>query len=107
VCSAFSSSYQCALLQRKALVVLCLAEYWRVTDEGEVTEDQEKRVRVLLPATAEGLAQATESDLEIEGQLKGKDSTLLGTPVAGKLREAVAPTVAAVPSGSGAVEMQD
>jgi hypothetical protein len=56
-------------------------------DEEEFTEDQKKQVRNLLCATAESLALATKSELEIESKLKSEDSAPLETPAAeGALR---------------------
>ena len=45
-------------------------------DEEEFREDQKKRVRDLLCATAESLAIATKSELEIESKLKSEDDAL-------------------------------
>lgn len=59
-------------------------------DEEEFTEDQKKQVRNLLCATAESLALATKSELEIESKLKSEDSAPLETPAAGNLQEAAA-----------------
>lgn len=57
-------------------------------DEEEFAEEQKKRVRYLLCATAESLALATKSELEIESKLKSEDSSPLETAVAANLREA-------------------
>ena len=57
------------------------------TDEEEFTEDQKKRIRDLLCATAESLVLATKSELEIEAKLKSEDSAPLETAVAGNLRQ--------------------
>lgn len=54
-------------------------------DEEEFTEEQKKRVRDLLCATAESLALATKSELEIESKLKSEDSSPLETVVAANL----------------------
>ena len=59
-------------------------------DEEELAEGVKKNVRDLLCATAESLAIATKSELEIESKLKSEDSAPLETPVAGNLTEAVA-----------------
>jgi hypothetical protein len=48
-------------------------------DEEEFAEEQRKRVRNLLCATAESLALATKSELEIESRLKSEDSAPLET----------------------------
>ncbi len=57
-------------------------------DEEEFKEDQKKRIRDLLCATAESLALATKSELEIEAKLKSEDSAPLETAVAANLQEA-------------------
>jgi hypothetical protein len=57
-------------------------------DEEEFKEDQKKRVRDLLCATAESLALATKSELEIETKLKSEDNAPLETAVAANLQEA-------------------
>jgi hypothetical protein len=54
-------------------------------DEEEFTEDQKKRVRDLLCATAESLALATKSELEIESKLKSEDTTSFDGSVAAGL----------------------
>jgi hypothetical protein len=59
-------------------------------DEEEFAEDQRKRVRDLLCATAESLALATKSELEIESKLKSEDSTSVDSAVATNLRTATA-----------------
>jgi hypothetical protein len=59
-------------------------------DEEEFSEDQKKQVRNLLCATAESLALATKSELEIESKLKSEDTAPLETPVATNLQEAAA-----------------
>jgi hypothetical protein len=51
-------------------------------DEEEFTEEQKKRVRNLLCATAESLALATKSELEMESKLKSEDNFPLDTPTA-------------------------
>jgi hypothetical protein len=56
-------------------------------DEEEFPEEQKKRVRDLLCATAESLALATKSELEIESRLKSEDSAPLETPVAANLQQ--------------------
>jgi len=58
-------------------------------DEEEFVEEQKKRIRDLLCATAESLALATKSELEIESKLKSEDSAPLETTVAANLHEAV------------------
>jgi hypothetical protein len=57
-------------------------------DEDDFTEDQKKRVRNLLCATAESLALATKSELEIESRLKSEDSAPLETIVGASLQAA-------------------
>lgn len=59
-------------------------------DEEEFSEEQKKRVRNLLCATAESLALATKSELEIESKLKSEDNSPLDTPAAEDLRPAPA-----------------
>ena len=56
-------------------------------DEEEFKEDQKKQVRDLLCATAESLALATKSELEIEGKLKSEDATPLDSSVAATLEQ--------------------
>ena len=51
-------------------------------DEEEFSEEQRKRIRDLLCATAESLALATKSELEIESKLKSEDSAPLETMLA-------------------------
>jgi hypothetical protein len=70
-------------------------------DEEEFAEEQKKRVRDLLCATAESLALATKSELEIESKLKAEDSAPLDTPVAVGLDEVVAQTQEAAAGGNG------
>lgn len=48
-------------------------------DEDDFSEDQRKQVRHLLCATAESLALATKSEIEIESRLKSEDTTPLET----------------------------
>jgi hypothetical protein len=57
-------------------------------DEEEFPEEQRKRLRNLMCATAESLALATKSELEIESRLKSDDSTPLETSVGANLQEA-------------------
>ena len=57
------------------------------TDEEEFSEEQKKRIRDLLCATAESLVLATESELEIEAKLKSEDSTPLETAIASDLQK--------------------
>ena len=57
-------------------------------DEEEFAEEQRKRMRNLLCATAESLALATKSELEIESKLKSDDSAPLATAIAGDLKAA-------------------
>ena len=52
---------------------------YEFVDEEDFTEENRKRVRDLLCATAESLALATKSELEIESKLKSEDSTPLET----------------------------
>ncbi|HEV2416994.1 MAG TPA: hypothetical protein VGX94_04260 [Terriglobia bacterium] len=56
-------------------------------DEEEFTEDQKKKVRDLLCATAESLALATKSELEIESKLKSEDSAPLETAISVSLQQ--------------------
>ena len=42
-------------------------------DEDEFTEEQKKRVRNLLCATAESLALATKAELELEAKIKAEE----------------------------------
>lgn len=56
-------------------------------DEEEFSEEQKKRFRDLLCATAESLALATKSELEIESKLKSEDTAPLETTVAANLQE--------------------
>ncbi len=56
-------------------------------DEEDFPEEQKKRVRDLLCATAESLALATKSELEIESKLKSEDTAPLETTVAANLQE--------------------
>jgi hypothetical protein len=58
-------------------------------DEDEFQEEQKKQVRNLLCATAESLALATKSELEIESKLKSEDSAPLASPVAAGLDASV------------------
>jgi hypothetical protein len=55
-------------------------------DEDDFAEDQKKRVRNLLCATAESLALATKSELEIESKLKSEDGVPLESMVAANLQ---------------------
>jgi hypothetical protein len=50
-------------------------------DEDEFPEEHRKRIRDLLCATAESLAIATKSELEIEAKLKSEDTAPLETVV--------------------------
>lgn len=59
-------------------------------DEEEFSEEQKKRMRDLLCATAESLALATKSELEMESRLKSEDNAPLETPAAQHLGESVA-----------------
>lgn len=70
-------------------------------DEEEFTEEQKKRVRDLLCATAESLALATKSELEIESKLKAEDTAPLETAVAANLQEAAALALDAGAGGNG------
>jgi hypothetical protein len=49
---------------------------YEFVDEDEFLEDQRKRLRDLLCATAESLALATKTELEIESRLKSEDHNL-------------------------------
>jgi hypothetical protein len=57
-------------------------------DEEEFGEEQKKQVKNLLCATAESLALATKSELEIESRLKSQDAAPMETPVAANLKDA-------------------
>ena len=70
-------------------------------DEEEFTEDQKKRVRDLLCATAESLALATKSELELASMAKTDDSVPPGTPVAVDLAEVVAQVQEPAAAGNG------
>lgn len=50
-------------------------------DEGNFAEEQRKRVRDLLCATAESLALAMKAELEIEAKLKSEETAPLETAV--------------------------
>jgi len=63
---------------------------YEFVDEEEFGEEQKKRVRDLLCATAESLSLATKSELEIESKLKSEDTAPLETPVGATLEQAVA-----------------
>ncbi|HXA16714.1 MAG TPA: hypothetical protein VN380_06975 [Thermoanaerobaculia bacterium] len=63
---------------------------YEFVDEEEFPEEQRKRLRDLLCATAESLALATKKELELEAKLKSEDGTPLSTPVATDLGAAVA-----------------
>ncbi|HEX8068744.1 MAG TPA: hypothetical protein VF546_02255 [Pyrinomonadaceae bacterium] len=60
---------------------------YEFVDEEEFPEEQKKRVRDLLCATAESLALATKSELEIESKLKSEDSAPLETMVGANLQQ--------------------
>jgi len=73
---------------------------YNFVDEEEFTEEQRKRIRDLLCATAESLAMATKSELEIESKLKSEDNAPLETVVAANLQEAAAASaIAAADTG--------
>jgi hypothetical protein len=61
-------------------------------DEEEFKEEQKKQIRDLLCATAESLALATKSELEIESKLKSEDTSPLETAVGANLKEVAALT---------------
>ena len=66
-------------------------------DEDDFPEDMRRRVRDLLCATAESLALATKSELEIESKLNSEDNAALETAVSpqhenGTVAEAVTAT---------------
>lgn len=72
-------------------------------DEEEFPDEQRKRVRDLLCATAESLALATKSEIEIEAKIKSEDPTPMETPVGAHLEEVRGGQVresAAVPVGT-------
>jgi hypothetical protein len=64
-------------------------------DEEEFKEEQRKRIRDLLCATAESLALATKSELEIESKLKSEDGAPLESAIAAHL---MPPSAGAPPS---------
>jgi len=71
-------------------------------DEDEFREEQKKQVRDLLCATAESLALATKSELEIESKLKSEDNVPFETTVAANLQhDAVLPQEAAFKAVEG------
>jgi hypothetical protein len=70
-------------------------------DEEEFAEEQRKRVRDLLCATAESLALATKSELEIESKLKSEDTAPLETAVAANLQDAATSTQEGVDGALG------
>ncbi|HEY9285352.1 MAG TPA: hypothetical protein VIP46_18005 [Pyrinomonadaceae bacterium] len=61
---------------------------YEFVDEDDFKEEQKKQVRDLLCATAESLALATKSELEIESKLKSEDNAPLDTSVAADLHHA-------------------
>ncbi|WP_375769169.1 hypothetical protein NR798_47130 [Archangium gephyra] len=65
---------------------------YELFDEDDFPEEQKKRVRSLLCATAESLALATKSEIEIEAKVKSEDTTSLDTQVAADLQAATAST---------------
>jgi 3-hydroxy-3-methylglutaryl CoA synthase len=74
-------------------------------DEDDFSEEQRKRVRDLLCATAESLALATKSELEIEAKLKSEESTPLETAVAADLQQATVQEPGEATNGAGAVSV--
>jgi hypothetical protein len=58
-------------------------------DEEEFKEEQKKQVRDLLCSTAESLALATKSELEIESRLKSEETAPLETPVVASVQDSV------------------
>lgn len=76
-------------------------------DEDEFKDDQKKRIRDLLCATAESLALATKSELEIESKLKSEDSAPIETGVAANLQEAAAMALNAVGGSNDTVRDGD
>jgi hypothetical protein len=68
-------------------------------DEDDFSEEQRKRVRDLLCATAESLALATKSELEIESRLKSEDNAPLESVVAANLQSASLATAESDSSG--------
>jgi hypothetical protein len=73
-------------------------------DEEEFNEDQRKRIRDLLCATAESLALATKAELEMESKLKSEDSAPLDTAVAANLQEVATVAHQAATGGNGGVD---
>jgi hypothetical protein len=76
-------------------------------DEDEFNDDLKKRIRDLLCATAESLALATKSELEIESKLKSEDSAPIETGVAANLQEAAAMGLDVAAGGNGAATGTD
>jgi hypothetical protein len=70
---------------------------YEFVDEDQFTEEQRNRVRDLLCATAESLALATKTELELESKLKSEDGAPLATPVAADIGAAVAATEQVAP----------
>lgn len=60
---------------------------YEFVDEEEFKDEQRKRIRDLLCATAESLAVATKSELEIESKLKSEDSAPMETAVGADLQD--------------------
>jgi hypothetical protein len=73
-------------------------------DEEEFPEEQKKRVRDLLCATAESLALATKSEIEIESRLKSEDTAPLETTVVPNLQEISALAQQAATGGNGSAD---
>ena len=63
---------------------------YEFVDEEDFSEEHRKRVRDLLCATAESLALATKSELEIESKLKSEDTAPLETMVSTEPQAAAA-----------------
>lgn len=73
-------------------------------DEDELGEEQRIRVRNLLCATAESLALATKSELEIEAKIKSEDGGSVVPSVAQQLTGAETPEMAGAGATNGSAE---
>jgi hypothetical protein len=89
----FVTRYELKLVLHTIFTLNC-----NFVDEEEFTEEQRKRIRDLLCATAESLAMATKSELEIESRLKSEDNAPLETVVAANLQEAAVTVSKRVPA---------
>jgi len=76
---------------------------YELADEDDMPPDARARLKSALCATAESLALATKSELEIESKLKSEDGALIGTVVAGDLTQAAQGASEEAPDQSGGV----